>query len=87
MRVVPERINQTWIETLSDEDLVDVERRVHAKFALLERREKKLRGAKYALVQGSAELMSAWDRWSRLANATRERSLKPVRASASDTEE
>ncbi len=75
MRVVPEVISWGWVTTLSDEDLMDVERRMHAKFTVLERREKKLRGAKYELMRGSAELMAAWDRWSRLSNAMRERSL------------
>lgn len=81
MRVVPERINQKWIETLSNEDLLDVEARVHAKFNVLERREKKARGEKYQLMMrgGSAELMEAWDRWSRILAATRERSLVPLR--------
>ena len=81
MRVVPERISMKWIETLSDADLIEVEARVHAKFALLERREKKERGEKYQLMMrgGSAELMEAWDRWSRILAATRERSLVPLR--------
>ena len=70
-----------WIETLSNEDLLDVEARVHAKFNVLERREKKERGEKYQLMMrgGSAELMEAWDRWSRILSATRERSLVPIR--------
>ncbi|HJQ21679.1 MAG TPA: hypothetical protein VJ867_15125 [Gemmatimonadaceae bacterium] len=79
MRVVPEVIDWAWIQTLNDEDLLDVERRVHAKFVVLERREKKALGAKYELCRGSAELFKAWDRWGRLANATRERSLRPIR--------
>ena len=40
MRLVPERINTDWIGTLTDDDLIDVEARLHTKFALLERREK-----------------------------------------------
>lgn len=79
MRVVPDRISRDWITTLTDVDLIDVEARVHAKFALLERREKKLRGSKYQLMRGPAELMDAWDRWSRINAATRERSLNPRR--------
>lgn len=76
MRVVPETINQTWIETLADDDILDIERRLHAKFSVIERREKKLHGARYQLFKGSAELLLAWDRWSRVSNATRERSLR-----------
>lgn len=82
MRVLPDKVTHAWIETLTDEDLVDVEARVHARFAVLERQEKKARGARYELCRGSAALMAEWDLWSRLANATRERSLTPRRASA-----
>lgn len=82
MRVVPDRISMAWIETLSDVDLLDVEARVHAKFSVLERREKKARGDKYQLMRGPADLMDAWDRWSRLLSATRERSLNPRREPA-----
>ena len=82
MRVVPDRISMAWIETLSDIDLLDVEARVHAKFSVLERREKKARGDKYQLMRGPADLMDAWDRWSRLLSATRERSLNPRRETA-----
>lgn len=79
MRVVPERISMAWIESLTDDDLLDVEARVHARFTLLERREKRARGYKYQLCRGPADLMEAWDRWSRLLAATRERSLNPRR--------
>ncbi len=79
MRLVPERISMTWIESLSDVELIDCEARVHAKFALIERREKKIRGHRYELCRGPADLMDAWDRWSRLHHATRDRSLRPRR--------
>ena len=51
MRLVPERISAAWIGTLTDDDLVDVEARLHARFVDLERREKKSRGAKYDLLR------------------------------------
>ena len=76
MRLVPERISRAWVDTLTDEDLIDVEARLHSKFATIERREKKQRGARYDITRGSADLIEAWDRWSRLLNAARERSLK-----------
>jgi len=69
----------TWIDSLSDIELLECEARVHAKFAVLERREKKARGARYELCRGPADLMEAWDRWSRLNAATRDRSLNPRR--------
>ncbi|HEY8176847.1 MAG TPA: hypothetical protein VIF32_14195 [Gemmatimonadaceae bacterium] len=82
MRVLPDRISMAWIETLTDVDLLDVEARVHARFTVLERREKRARGDKYQLMRGPADLMEAWDRWSRLLAATRERSLNPRREPA-----
>src|SRR4051812_6527976 len=79
MRLVPERINTEWIGTLSDADLIDVEARLHTKFAVLERREKTKRGASYQLCCSSPETMAAWDRWCRVNTATRGRSLNPRR--------
>jgi hypothetical protein len=76
MRVVPETINRVWIDTLSNEDLLDCEARVREKFAVIERREKKARGDKYSLYRGPADLMAAYDTWSRLSSAARERSLR-----------
>lgn len=77
MRIVPERINMAWIDTLTDSDLLDVEARLHSRLAVIERREKKVRGDKYSLFRGPADLLEAWDRWSRLSGAARERSLTP----------
>jgi hypothetical protein len=79
MRLVPDRIDGAWIDTLIDADLIDVESRLHSRFAVLERRQKRLRGHKYDLFSGPAELMDAWDRWSRVNNATRVRELTPRR--------
>ncbi len=84
MRVLPERISSTWIETLTDTDLLELEQRQRGRFDVLEKREKKLRGDKYNMMRGSAELMDAWDRWSRLSAATRDRSLTPLKPAALD---
>ena len=75
MRPVPERISRAWIDTLSDEDLVDIEHRLHDRFLTLERREKKSMGARFTMMRAPADLLDAWDRWSRLLNAARERAL------------
>jgi hypothetical protein len=77
MRVAPDIINMKWIDTLTDADLLDVESRLHEQLAVIERREKKAKGDKYLLFRGPADLLDAWDRWSRINAATRERSLKP----------
>ena len=79
MRRVADRIDGAWIDTLIDADLIDVEARLYSKFAVLERRQKKLKGQKYDLFLGPADLMDAWDRWSRVNNATRLRALTPRR--------
>ena len=79
MKIVPELLSADWIDSLTDTELLDVERRTHEKFVVIERREKKLLGERYRLMRGSAELMDAWNRWGRLSNATRERSLRPIR--------
>ena len=84
MKIVPESLSADWIDSLTDVELLDVERRTHEKFVVIERREKKLRGERYNLMRGSAELMDAWNRWGRIANATRARSLRPIRSAAAE---
>jgi hypothetical protein len=79
MRPVPAQINTTWIGTLTDDDLIIVEARLHEQYAVIERREKRAQGAKYHLFRSPADLMTAWDRWSRVNAATRSRSLNPKR--------
>jgi hypothetical protein len=79
MRVVPDHINTTWIGTLTDEDLIAVETRLHERFSVLERREKRLHGGTYQLFRSPADVMDAWDRWSRVNAATRARALNPRR--------
>lgn len=75
MRPVPDRLSRQWIDTLSDEDLIDVEHRLHDRFHTLEKRERKNVGARFTMMRASADLLDAWDRWSRCLNAARERSL------------
>lgn len=75
MRLVPGMISRQWIDTLSDPDLVDVEARLHERFLTLQRRERKRRGERYSMMEAPADLLEAWDRWSRLLNAARERAL------------
>lgn len=79
MRLVPERISSEWIGTLTDEDLIDIEARLHQRFTALERRERSSKGARYSLFRAPADVMDAWDRWSRVLTATRSRSLNPRR--------
>jgi hypothetical protein len=82
MRLLPAKINAAWIETLADDDLIDVEARLHERFTVLDSRHKRLRGGEYSLMRGPTELIDAWDRWSRVSMATRTRSLVPRRLNA-----
>ena len=77
MRLVPERLDAAWIGTLADEDLTDVEARLHARFTILDNKEKNLRGGRYNLMRGPEELVLAWDRWSRVRSAMTSRTLTP----------
>jgi hypothetical protein len=76
---VPSRITATWIDSLTDDNLLVAESRLKSAFAKEERAEKKRVGRAYDLMRGPAELMLAWDRWSRVNAATRGRKLNPNR--------
>ena len=77
---VPPRITATWIDSLTDDNLLLAELRLKTAFAKEERAEKKRTGRAYDLMRGPAELMLAWDRWSRVNAAARGRKLNPTRA-------
>jgi hypothetical protein len=76
MRPVPEYINAAWVDSLTDADILDIEARLHKRYSLIERRERKAQGDSYSLFRGSADLLKAWDRWSRISGATRARRLR-----------
>ena len=78
MIAIPARIQHAWIDTLTDRELLDVEAHLRDLFFKLEGEEKRKIGRKYDMFRGPAELMEAWDRWSRVHTATRERSLNPA---------
>ena len=75
MRLIPSRINAAWIGTLADDDLVDIEARLHERFSVLDQRYRRTAKEKYVLMRGPTELIDAWDRWSRISVAARHRSL------------
>jgi hypothetical protein len=76
---VPSRITATWIDSLTNDNLLVAESRLKSAFAKEERAEKKRTGRSYDLMRGPAELMLAWDRWSRVNAAARGRKLNPNR--------
>ena len=76
---LPERPTAKWMDSLTDSDLLLAESSLHQAFFSLEREQKALLGDKYELMRGPAELMAAWDRWTRVNTATRSRGLNPRR--------
>ena len=76
---LPERINHKWMETLDDASLLTAEARLHKAFATAEASQRRVMGEQYDLMQGPAELLAAWDRWSRVHTETRVRKLHPRR--------
>jgi hypothetical protein len=79
---LPALINALWIDALPDNDLLEAESRLHAKFFKLEQAQKKLRGDKYMLFRGPVEVTDAWDRWARVNNAMYVRRLSPRRTAS-----
>jgi hypothetical protein len=76
---LPERPTAAWIDSLTDYDLLLAESNMGETFFAMEREQKALLGAKYDLMRGDAELLAAWDRWSRVNTAARSRGLNPRR--------
>ena len=72
----PERIDSSWISTLSDEELQRAERELKKNFAAEEKAERKLRGKAYDLMRGPASLTLAWMRWSMVNTAARSRGVR-----------
>jgi hypothetical protein len=72
---LPEYITSKWIDSLGNDSLLDAESNLHQIFSALEQEEKARGGANYSMMHGSADLMAAWDRWSRVSTAVRARGL------------
>ena len=77
---LPQTINFKWIDGLENDDLLTAEARLHKQFSTLQSSERKKRGEDFELMRGSAELLAAWDQWSRVSAAARERGLHLRRA-------
>jgi hypothetical protein len=77
---LPETITHRWIAGLENDALLAAETSLHTKFSTLQASERRKRGAEFELMRGSAELLAAWDRWSRVSSAARERGLHLRRA-------
>lgn len=77
---LPERITREWMLTLDNDSLLTAESRLHEAFTAQERAHKRVVGDRYDLMRGPAELLGAWDVWSRVNNETRSRKLNARRA-------
>jgi hypothetical protein len=76
---LPERITYKWMGTLDDDALLTAEARLQVAFAAEEKAHRHVVGDRYELMRGPAELLGAWDRWSRVNTETRSRNLNPRR--------
>ena len=72
---IPERFNARWIAALGNEQLTDVESRLHAVFRTEDSAEKARRGTRYRLLEGSAALVDAWNRWHLVNNEAKKRGI------------
>jgi len=72
---IPEQINSRWVAQLANDQLIEVEGVLHARFREHEIAEKRRKGARYVLLQGPAGLVTAWHRWLLASNETRTRGL------------
>jgi len=70
-----DQVTAGWVATLADAPLVTLESRLHAEFVDEEVQEKKRRGERYALLEGSSILVNAWLRWQMVNNEVRSRGL------------
>lgn len=73
------RLTVAAIGALSSNELLDAELAMHVRFAELDAVERRLKGTRYNLMKGSAELVDAWDQWARLTSAAQRRSLTPLK--------
>lgn len=72
---IPDRINARWMATLVDDQLVTAEAELHAVYRRQESVEKARAGTRFKLLQGPADLVNAWQRWSLVNNETRHRGI------------
>ena len=76
---LPDRITYDWLVALDDDALLTAERTLHQTFTDEEGTQRRRLGDRYELMRGPAELLSAWDRWSRANTEARHRKLNPRR--------
>jgi hypothetical protein len=70
-----DQVTRGFVATLADDPLMTLESRLHAEFVDEEVQEKKRRGERYALLEGSSVLVNAWLRWQMVNNEARSRGL------------
>ena len=72
---LPDSVNSRWIASLSDKQLQEAERLLHAEFLQHETVEKASAGARYKLMHGPQALVSAWHRWMLVNNESHSRNV------------
>ena len=79
-KTYPDPIDNRWIDTLSDAELVEAEFALRTRYAALETRERERGGDRYDRMRGSPAATSAWVQWSMVRNASRSRGVRMRRA-------
>jgi hypothetical protein len=72
---LPEKVNSQWIATLGNEQLLAAEAALHTIFKREEAAEKRRTGGRYTMLRGPESLVSAWNRWLLVRNATESRKV------------
>jgi hypothetical protein len=73
--LLPEKVNSRWIATLANDQLVEAEAQLHDVFLREEAAEKRRAGGRYTMLRGPESLISAWNRWVLVRNATESRGV------------
>jgi len=77
---MPEHVTGAWLDSLTNDDLLTAESRLHKSYLALEKVEKHRLGDRYDLMRAPAEVLEAWGRWSRVSTEARGRRLHVRRA-------
>jgi hypothetical protein len=72
---IPNYIDPRWLTSLENDEIMKAEAALHAIFHAQETAQKRRSGARYVLLEGPADLVNAWHRWSLVSNEARHRGL------------
>jgi hypothetical protein len=80
--IVPAHVKPGWLATLDNEQLLVAEAQLFSAFREFETVDKARQGSRYKLLEGSSELLYAWQQWTLVNNEARLRRVRVRRATA-----